>query len=266
MTILVLGATGAQGGAVARRLVAEGHRVRGFGRSGQVPAGVEPVTGPLEAALDGVTHVSLVLPMMLERAELDRWVEVVAGSRVRRVVFNTANRIPSTVTDVALFESRRAASDALLASGVPTVVLRPPVYLDNLRAPWVAGRLAAERVLSYPLPADLPVAWISHDDLAAATVAALTRDGLEGGVLDVGGPESLTGPQLAAAFGATYEAQDVAAFQKGLTHVFGQDTAATVAATYHWLAKHGGDLYAADPSAAERLGVRFTPVHEWIAA
>lgn len=42
---LVLGASGAQGGAVARRLVKEGHAVRGFsGRGAELP-GVEMIAG-----------------------------------------------------------------------------------------------------------------------------------------------------------------------------------------------------------------------------
>lgn len=205
MTFLVMGATGAQGGAVARLLAAQGHQVRGLGRSGNVPDGVRPHTGPLEQAFDGVSHVSAVLPMFLDAAEVDIWVQTLCEQSlkagVERLVFNTGNRIPADATGVPLFETRRAASAALLASGVPTVVLRPPVYLDNLRAPWVTARLSGEGVLSYPLPASMPVAWLSHDDLAAATAAALTRDGLEGSELDLGGPEALTGPQLAAAFG-----------------------------------------------------------------
>ena len=41
MRHLVIGASGAQGGAVARRLVADGRFVRGFTRTGGVPGGVE---------------------------------------------------------------------------------------------------------------------------------------------------------------------------------------------------------------------------------
>lgn len=269
MTFLVFGATGAQGGAVARRLVAQGHRVRGFGRTANVPEGVEAFTGPLEEAFDGVTHASVVVPMDFERAEVDAWAETIAKAAggVRRLVFNTGNRIPDQATDVPMFESRRAAADTVLASGVPTVVLRPPVYLDNLRLPWTAARLEHDGVLSYPLPALMPVAWLSHADLATATLAALTRDGLEGETFDLAGPDTVTGPELAAAFGShvTYEAQDLDAFESGLAHAFGPRVAADVAATYRWLAVHGGDLYGPAPSTAQRLGVTLTGLRDWIA-
>ncbi|MEV2265157.1 SDR family oxidoreductase [Nonomuraea africana] len=185
MDILVIGASGAQGGAVARRLADFGHAVRGLTRSGAgLPPGVTPVAGDLadaaavRAAFDGVTHASVVLPMVFEPSTVDAYVrniaEAAVAAGVRRLVYNTANRIPPVPTSVAAFETRRAAASLLGASGVPTVVLRPPVYLDNLCAPWVAGPLVHEGVLRYPLPADLPVSWLSHADLANATVAALT--------------------------------------------------------------------------------------------
>ncbi|WP_344833228.1 SDR family oxidoreductase [Nonomuraea dietziae] len=186
MNILVIGATGAQGGAVARRLVDSGHTVRGLTRSGAgLPPGVTPVTGDLadasavRAAFDGVTHACVVLPMVFEPSVVETYIRNIAEAAVavgvRRLVYNTANRMPSVPTSVAAFETRRFATSVLVESGVETVVVRPPVYLDNLCAPWVAGPLAHEGVLRYPLPADLPVSWLSHADLATATIAALTR-------------------------------------------------------------------------------------------
>ncbi|MEV4303385.1 NmrA family NAD(P)-binding protein [Nonomuraea sp. NPDC049624] len=275
MTFLVIGAAGAQGGAVARRLVAEGHTVRGLTRSGRVPHGVQPVAGDLgdaeavKAAFAGVTHASVTLPMVYEpdtvAAHVRHVRDAALAAGVRRLVFNTANRLPEAATRVAAFETRRRAVRTLRSAGLPVVVLCPPVYLDNLAAPWVTGPLAAEGVLRYPLPADLPVPWLSHDDLGAATHAALVRDDLEGAVLRLGGPDVVTGDELAAAFGARYAAQDPAEFESGLTRALGAPTAAAVAATYRWAAADC-DLFAADPAAADLLGLRLTPLRTWIAA
>lgn len=275
MTILVTGASGAQGGAMARRLVAEGHPVRGLTRTGRVPDGVEPFTGDLadaeavKAAFTGVTHAAVTLPMVYDPATVSAYVQHVhdaaLAAGVRRLVLNTGNRLPAATTDVAAYETRRAAARTLLDSGLSVVVLCPPIYLDNLAAPWVAGPLAAERVLRYPLPADLPVAWLSHDDLATATHAALTRDEADGAVLNVGGPDVVTGHELAEAFGARYVAQDVAEFEAGLAAAVGAETAAAVADTYRWTAADR-DLYAGDPGAADILGVQLTPLRTWIAA
>ncbi|WP_433412819.1 SDR family oxidoreductase [Microtetraspora malaysiensis] len=275
MTFLVIGAAGAQGGAVARRLVAEGHTVRGLTRSGRVPHGVEPVAGDLgdagavKAAFAGVTHASVTLPLVYEPDTVADYVhhvrDAALAAGVRRLVFNTANRLPEATTQVAAFETRRWAVRTLQSAGLPVVVLCPPVYLDNLAASWVAGPLAAEGVLRYPLPADLPVPWLSHDDLGAATHAALVRDDLEGAMLKLGGPDVVTGDELAAAFGARYSAQDLAEFESGLAMALGAPTAAVVAATYRWAAADR-DLFAADPAVADLLGLRLTPLRTWIAA
>ncbi|MBB2909392.1 uncharacterized protein YbjT (DUF2867 family) [Streptosporangium becharense] len=284
---LVIGATGAQGGAVARLLAARGHETRGLIRSreaaGRLPEGVEPVVGDLgdsaglKAAFAGVTHASVLLPMVYESETSASYVRNVADAAlaagVERLVFNTGNRVPEAVTGVAAFETRRTAAEALLASGVPTVVLRPPVYLDNLCAPWAAGPIVHDGVLSYPLPAETPVAWLGHADLAAATAAALTRDGLAGAVLDIGGGDVVTGPELAAALGAglgrrvEYVAQDPAEFEAGLAYAIGASPATEVAAAYRWVAESGPALYGGGPAEVEeRLGIRLTPLRDWIAA
>ncbi|MFI6390222.1 SDR family oxidoreductase [Nonomuraea sp. NPDC050540] len=273
MTFLVMNAAGAQGGAVARRLLAEGLPVRAFTRSGPAPEGARPFTGDLadgaavKAAFDGVTHASVMLPMVYDAGTVDLYVrnvrDAALAAGVRRLVFNTGNRLPAAGTGAPAFETRRRAGDDLRAAGLPVVELRPPIYLDNLAAPWVAGPLAAEGVLAYPLPADLPVAWLSHADLAAATHAALTLDGLEGEILNVGAAEAVTGADLAAAIGARFHAQDPAAFEVALSALTGPVTAAAVADTYRWAAADRA-LLAADPAALDLLGVRPAAPIDWL--
>ncbi|WP_101786734.1 SDR family oxidoreductase [Nonomuraea indica] len=275
MRVLVFGAGGAQGGAVARRLADEGHAVRGLSRTGAAPDGVEPFradlgdAGRVAEAFAGVTHASVVLPLefdpVLVAAYVRNVVEAATAAGVRRLVFCTGNRLPAEETGVPAFETRRAAARAMLESPVPSVVLCPPLYLENLAAPWVREGLAAEGVLRYPVPAGVRAAWLSHADLAAATLAALTGEGLEGATLDLGG-EPVTGPELAAAFGARYEAVDVDAFEAGLAAVAGARTAAGVAATYRWIAGRGHDLYAAPAGGAERLGITVTSPAAWASA
>lgn len=275
MRHLVIGASGAQGGAVARRLVADGRFVRGFTRTGGVPGGVEAFPGDLgdagsvREAFAGMTHASVTLPMVYEPGlvarQIGNVIEAARAAGIRRLVYNTGTRLPETDTGVAGFDTRRAAVEALLASGLPVVVVRPTIYLDNLLAPWVTGPLRATGELCFPLPAGLPVAWLSHGDLAEFTVTALTRDGLEGRVLDAGGPEAATGHELAAAFGpeVRYAEQDVDAFEAGLARALGAATAAGVAGTYRWIAANDPvKLYGPGPS----LDLHPASPRTWIAA
>ncbi|REE99831.1 NmrA family NAD(P)-binding protein [Thermomonospora umbrina] len=281
MSHLVIGARGAQGGAVARRLTADGHRVRGLTRrgAGSVP-GVEWVSGDLadadslRAAFKDVTHASVTLPLVYDDALLDRYTRnLIEGASsaadLRLLVLNITTRLPAVPTSVAPFETRREAAEAVLASGLPTVVLRPPLYLENLCGPWVAPALVRDGVLGYPVPEDLPIAWLGHDDLAAFTAAALARPDLAGTAIDVGGAEAVTGPVLAAAFTEVlgrpvrFASRPVDAFEAGLAEAFGPEAAAAIAGSYRWMAGPGAaGLYAAaDPV----LDVRPTPLRAWIA-
>ncbi|MGW4498990.1 SDR family oxidoreductase [Micromonospora sp. NPDC004336] len=278
-TYLVIGAGGAQGGAVARRLLRDGHRVRGFGRSAAGPSGVVWVRGDLadpaavRAAFDGVTRASVTLPMEFDPAAVARQVDniVAAADGLERLVYNTGNRIPVTRTGVAAFESKRDAAEALLSSGVPTVVLRPPVYLDNLVAPWARAALA-NGFLPYPLPEGHRVAWLAHDDLGALTAAAFDRDDLTGTAIDVGGRDAVTGPELAAAFASVlgreirYVPVHADTFEEEMAPVLGAAVAAGVAGTYRWLAAPEGiGLYEGDADKVEALfGVELTPLRTWI--
>jgi NAD(P)H dehydrogenase (quinone) len=285
---LVFGAQGFQGGAVARHLLAEGHPVRGFARPGGAPVPNAPelptVHGDLadpeavRAAFDGMTHASVVLPLVYDDELVTTYANNIAAAAaaagVRRLVFNTNTPLPAEKTDYAAYETRRAAERVLRESGVPLVILRPPVYLDNLFSPWNGPALVDDGVLAYPLPAHRRVAWISHADLGVATAAALRRPGIEGLELGLGGPDAVNGAELAAAFGVAmdrevgYVSLQVDQFEAGLAEMLGAEVASGVSGIYHWAAlDREPDLFAPDHAEVERvLGVRFSPIRDWVSA
>ncbi|MEV3988950.1 NmrA family NAD(P)-binding protein [Streptomyces sp. NPDC049837] len=286
MRVAVVGATGFQGGAVARLLSARGHRVRTLSRrpEGDRPPmpGVSCATGDLADAeavrqlFAGATHAAVVMPLVYEakrvRAYARNIAEAAVAAGVRRLVYNANTRVPRTSTDVAAFETRRIAEEVLRESGVPMVVLRPPVYLDNLFSPWNGPALVNEGILAYPLPADAPAAWLSHRDLAQAVCAALTVEGLEGRTYDIGGVRALTGDELADAFGrglgrvVRYRALAPHIFEQGLAQAIGPAAAAGVAGIYHYMAGGAEPLLLAgdDGVSARALTVEARPVDEWV--
>ncbi|GIG90430.1 SDR family oxidoreductase [Plantactinospora endophytica] len=281
---LVLGATGGQGGAVARALADRGRPVRGFARRAVAEPPVPLVTGDLgdpdavRRAFDGVTHVAVTLPLVYDPKRVTEFARTIAEAArtagVRRLVYNTNTSLPAVTTGYAAFETRRAAEEILRDSGVPLVVLRPPVYLENLFNPGVGGALMDQGVLAYPLPEDRPVAWLTHDDLGAAMVAALDRPELAGSTVDVGGPEVVTGPELASIFARTlgrevrYVRLDVELFEQGLGQALGAEAAAGVSGIYRFAGTDAGrNLFDLDPTVLSgTFGAAPTPIARWVEA
>ncbi len=90
------------------------------------------------------------------------------------------------------------AEEEVRRSGVPFVILRPNAFFQNLErhAPNIR-----HGVLAAPM-ADARIAMVNADDVAAAAAAALTGSSLDGQVLILSGPVSITYAQIAAALAA----------------------------------------------------------------
>src|SRR4051812_21091541 len=197
--VVVHGVYGVQGGAIARQLVDEGFEVRGTVRdpakSGAPRAAqVEVVTADLESssalrsASAGMDAVVLTLPMTWERETALRWAQNAAlaarDSGARMMIVNSSTRIPDVRTDVPAFELRRAVETVVREVGPPSIMLRPPFYMDILAGLWIASSIARDRTLAYPVPERLCASWLATADLGAFVGAALRRPDLTGRTLD----------------------------------------------------------------------------------
>jgi NAD(P)H dehydrogenase (quinone) len=284
----VTGVTGFQGGAVAGLLAARGHRVRGLSRGSDASAPVVPavtmmagdLTNPEDVyrAFEGITRAYVTFPLEFDKETILTYAQNIADAArrvgVRQLVYNTGIVFPAELTPYPAFETRRAAETVLRNSGVPLVVIRPTIYLDNLFNPWNGPAVVNEGIIAYPVRDDQAVSWLAHDDLATATAAALDRDDLAGEVIDVGGREVVTGAQMAASFARAlgrdirYLAIDVDDFEAGLAPALGSESAAGVANIYRWLSSEAGrNLLNVDPDVVQRrLGIELTPLSQWISS
>jgi uncharacterized protein YbjT (DUF2867 family) len=210
--VLVYGATGAQARPVARRLIEAGTAVRVLTRD---PAkaedlrrlGAEVVRGDftdpasLVAASQGMDGVFLLVPFFDPQADYGRAaIDAAKQAGVRLLVWNpTGTILPQRVGNPGM-DVRLDVLEHLQASGVPHIVIQPTAYMENLLGPWTAPELADHDVFAYPMPLEVVMQWVTHDDVAAFVVAAFARPHLADAVLEVAGPERLNGQDIADRF------------------------------------------------------------------
>lgn len=210
--ILVFGATGPQGRPVAEKLVAEGYKVRALVRDAAkakdlAATGVEIVAGDMtdrasvSAAMRGQDGVFLLVSFVTGRIEhATTVIDVAVKHGIRKIVWNATGSIVPVPTGNPAIDMRRDVLAALERSGIPFVALQPTVYMENFLLPFVAGEVAQNDTLAYPMPKAVRCQWISHLDAASFAVAAFKRESAENLVIEISGPERLTGPEIAVRF------------------------------------------------------------------
>jgi len=190
-TILVAGATGAQGGSVARALVKRGHRVRGLTRSSEKIAelkalGLEGVRGDLTdkaslaPALRGVDAFFVVTTPFNPDFSVDVEKEVLQGTTA--IDAAKAARVPHVVlssvasadgdTGIPHFESKVKVERYLKAAGLRYTITRPVAFMDNYASPWILPQVQAG-VLAQPMPASTRQQIVAVRDIGEIVARAI---------------------------------------------------------------------------------------------
>ena len=282
MADIVHGATGAQGSPVLSALTTAGRSAIAAVRHPEaVPDGIVArqvdlaSAASLASVYEGADGVFIHLPMGAPEAaaaQARAVVEAVAQARPGRVVISTSGQIvdqPGSPLQAAADSPIMTLIDGVTGSGVPTAVVAPRLYLENLLLPVVLDPACQEGVLRYPLPASFPVSWSSHLDVADVVVRLLTDASPNTGTVGVGHRPGLTGPDLAAAFSShlgrevRFEGITPEAFGELITPLFGP-AAALVVELYQALNAQDGNTIAEDSSAQELLGLRPRPIEQWL--
>ncbi len=215
LTVLVCGATGRQGGAVARLLLEKGHRVRALTRrpGSQAAASLHVAGAEIhEADLDDVSAVERAAEgadacfLMTTPWEEGVQAEVRQGRRAAEAARNagvghlvyTSVAAADRSTRIPHFDGKREVELYIQELGLPYTIVGPAFFMENLLDPTFLQGLRAGS-LSMPLPPNRALQMIAVADIAGIVRLALERRSeFQGKRIDIASDE-LTGPEIARA-------------------------------------------------------------------
>ncbi len=183
LNLLVIGATGQQGGSVARALLGRGHSVRAFTRNAESPAarclqelGAELAVGNSEAgeslvrAAQGMDAVYAMTSFSESGVEGEvgqgtRIADAVKVAGLGHLVFSSVASADKS-TGIPHFESKWRIEQHIASLGIPHTIVGPVYFAENLFSPWMLPGLI-RGTLALPMPVDRPLQQIPVGDIAS---------------------------------------------------------------------------------------------------
>lgn len=268
--ILVTGATGQQGGAVASSLLRQGQKVRVLTRNpskaaGLAKLGAEVITGDLTdaASLDraltgagGVFAMSTFIEAGMD-AEVQQGITLADAAKkanVGHVVYTSVGSAHKN-TGIPHFDTKWKVEQHIRKIGIPATILRPVWFMENFGTFF---RPSPEGVLMLPLRPDTKLQMIAVQDIGEFGAAAFLRSAeFIGQAIDLAG-DQLTMPEvvthLSRTMGRPIQFQQMPDDQAEA--VMGHD----LALMFRWFNEVG---YSADiPALKKKYGMALTPLKD----
>ena len=278
-TIAVFAATGSQGGAVTKALLAKGAHVRALLRDTKsekaqalADRGVELVgvntddAQSLREALDGVDAFwfMTVPPGGMQNPDIEGEVKqgialanAAAAAQVPHTVFSSVGGAERD-SKVPHFDSKYRVEEHLATLDLHTTIIRPVFFIENFH--WFAPAIDdGTLVVRLPLPDDTKLQVISVRDVGITAASALLDSASVPSVVEIAGDE-LTGSEIASTFAektgmkARYEALPLAVLD-------GQDD---MQAMFRWFAET--PAYQADLNETRRIAPGALTLQTWLTA
>ncbi len=281
--IILFGASGQQGSAIAQKLISAGHTIIAPVRSSKSEEqlnqqGIE--TRRTDFSIPSLTSiiqdgdkVVLQVPVVITPSEMivfaENALKAIAKAGALPTVFNISSIVPNEFIGLPGPDARLTLKNLAQQLVPDAIVLSSTLYLENFSQ---AYRQAIEQggVIPQAIPNDIPVAYLSFDDLASYILAALEKEELKGRFIPIGGSEALTGTQLSEKLSTLlgkhihYQAispEELAGF---LSPMIGETTALQVAEMYSWESSSGSHLLSPNVAQAKHLlNVSLPSLEEW---
>jgi len=270
--ILVTGATGQQGGAVARALLGKGQTVRVMTRHPEkatslAQAGAEIVQGNLTDQADlqmalrgvyGVFAMSTPFEAGME-AEVRQGIMLADAAKQAGIAHYVYTSVGSASRDTGIphFDSKWRVEQHIRQIGLPATILRPVWFMENFTT---FAKPSAEGVLMLPMKPATKLAMVALKDIGEFGAAAFLRPkDFLGQAIDLAG-DDLTMPETAVlltkAMGRPIRFQEFPMDQAEAA--MGHD----LATMFRWFNEVG---YAIDiPWLKQQFGIPLTTFADWI--
>lgn len=211
LAVVVIGATGKQGGAVVKGLLERGHEVRAITRnpdsakaSELAKAGVTLVRASLEdtaaltKALEGATSLfAMTTPFEAgTQAETRQGVSAADAAKAAGVhlVFTSVSNADRK-TGIPHFDSKYAVEEHIAKIGARATILAPAYFMENI---FFGKEQLAKSIYATALPPTTKLAQVAVADIGAVAVRVLEEPGrFAGKRFDLAGDE-LTGNDVVA--------------------------------------------------------------------
>jgi uncharacterized protein YbjT (DUF2867 family) len=273
--ILVSGATGQQGGAVARQLLGYGHRVRVMTRrpeseSAKALAGLGATVvqadfddpRSLERALSGAWGAFAVqntweAGVEAEEEQGKRFAECARRAGVQHYVYSSVGSAHRN-TGIPHFDNKWRIEQTVNGLGFPSsTILRPVFFMENWVSPWFKPALDNGQV-AIGIKPDTRLQMIAVADIGIFGRLAFERHlELNGEAIDIAGDER-TGPEAAEIF-ATVMGRAFSFFQVPIEDV--RQASEDFALMLEWFDRVGYE--ASVPALEKRFAVKMTTLRDW---
>lgn len=291
MVILVTGATGTQGGEVARALLGRGRPVRALVRDANAPAAIRLAHAGAELAIGSFEDAGSLLRAMagvdalfsvqmaagndadIEREHARALIAAATASGVRHVVHSSVSntgefrQMPGWADglwDRNYWESKEAAELIVRDAALPVyTILRPAFMMDNFASPkaaWMFPDLACGEIRT-AVRDDTPIVLVAAEDIGQAAVAAIEDpDRFGGAAIELAG-DLQTLPQIAATLSRVM-GKPVTAHTCGADQLIAAGQHTGWVRMQEWMNVAN---YSARPNIMERWGLLPTRFAQWAA-